>query len=142
MILLEARDRVGGRAFTNYDIAPHPVEMGAEWVNGYNAVTWSLLREYDLHTQNEQDWTQFGAYVDGQLFGEQEFRARPHAAELMSLSLVDQAAEAWRESGRSDSSLSNTWNLDHLDPGMRRLLPRCGVSQRGKHSATAAGSSS
>ena len=45
VILLEARDRIGGRAWTNYDMAPHPVELGAEWVNGYNVVTWSLLRE-------------------------------------------------------------------------------------------------
>ena len=49
VILLEARDRVGGRAFTNYDMAPHPVETGAEWINGYNVVTWPLLREFGLH---------------------------------------------------------------------------------------------
>ena len=59
-ILLEARDRVGGRAFTNYDMAPHPVEAGAEWINGYDVVTWSLLREFGLYAQDEQNWKQFG----------------------------------------------------------------------------------
>jgi len=120
--LLEARDRVGGRAFTHYDMAPHPVETGAEWVNGYNVVTWSLLREYGLHTLDEQDWKQFSAYVDEQLVGAQNFAARPHAAETMSLSIVDRAALVWQKSGRPDASLSDTWKLDHLDAGMRMLL--------------------
>jgi monoamine oxidase len=122
VILLEARDRVGGRAFTNYEMAPHPVETGAEWVNGYDVVTWSLLREFGLHVQEEQDWKQFGAYLDGQLLGEQDFMARQHAGETMSLSIVDQAAEAWQKTGRPDCSLSDVWNLDELEPGMRRLL--------------------
>jgi monoamine oxidase len=122
VILLEARDRVGGRAWSNYDLATHPVEMGAEWVNGYEVVTWPLIREFGLHPLQEQNWQQFGAYMDQQLFGEREFMARPHASEAMSLSIIDQALDNWQQSGRPDESLSEAWDLDCWDEGMRAIL--------------------
>jgi monoamine oxidase len=46
--LLEARDRVGGRAWTRFDLAPHPVELGAEFIHGDNVITWELARKYGL----------------------------------------------------------------------------------------------
>ncbi|HEX3846472.1 MAG TPA: NAD(P)/FAD-dependent oxidoreductase [Steroidobacteraceae bacterium] len=54
-LLLEARDRIGGRIFTRHVIPgggadPIPVELGAEFVHGMPAVTWSLLREGGLGT--------------------------------------------------------------------------------------------
>lgn len=49
--VLEARDRVGGRAFTSYDLAPHPVELGAEFIHGDEVVTWKLLEKYNLKTR-------------------------------------------------------------------------------------------
>lgn len=48
--LLEARDRVGGRVWTDYDLAPHPVELGAEFVHGSSILTWKWLEKYGLHT--------------------------------------------------------------------------------------------
>jgi len=48
--ILEARDRVGGRIWTDYGMAPHPVELGAEFIHGSGVVTWKLLKKYHLHT--------------------------------------------------------------------------------------------
>ena len=53
VVVLEARDRVGGRAWTSYDLAPHPVELGAEYVHGENVVTWKYLERYGLHTNDQ-----------------------------------------------------------------------------------------
>ncbi len=46
--VLEARDRVGGRVWTARDLAPFPVELGAEYVHGEHVVTWRWLREFGL----------------------------------------------------------------------------------------------
>jgi monoamine oxidase len=47
-IVLEARDRLGGRAWSRNDLGPHPVEMGAEFIHGSTGVTWQLLERYSL----------------------------------------------------------------------------------------------
>lgn len=38
-IILEARDRIGGRVWTNHDFAGIPVEFGGEWIHGDHAPT-------------------------------------------------------------------------------------------------------
>ena len=48
--IFEARDRVGGRAVTDYGIAGHPVEMGAEFIHGENVATWDWIREFGAET--------------------------------------------------------------------------------------------
>jgi monoamine oxidase len=48
-LLLEARDRIGGRVCTIRDPAfGSPVEMGAEFIHGRPEVTWDLLRKANL----------------------------------------------------------------------------------------------
>lgn len=51
VIVLEARDRVGGRIHTIHDPeTPIPVELGAEFVHGVHPVLWNLIREAGLST--------------------------------------------------------------------------------------------
>ena len=121
VILLEARNRVGGRAWTRYDLAPHPVEMGAEFIHGDKAVTWSLMRKYGLHALDKVDWEQGGAYLDERLLGPEAFDALPHA-EKFSLVHVDEAAEAWHNADQPDSSLTEILGTDEMPEGMRALL--------------------
>ncbi len=51
-VLLEARERVGGRVWTDRTIAEHPVELGAEFVHGDRADTWDLIRRLELPTRH------------------------------------------------------------------------------------------
>ncbi len=51
MIVLEARDRVGGRMHTLSEPAPHGLEVGAQLVHGTRAATWTLLREFEIETR-------------------------------------------------------------------------------------------
>ena len=44
VVVLEARDRIGGRVWTDHAWAAHPVELGAEFVHGEFADTWEALR--------------------------------------------------------------------------------------------------
>ena len=39
IIILEARNRIGGRAYTNRDFADIPVEFGGEFIHGSDAPT-------------------------------------------------------------------------------------------------------
>jgi len=48
--VLESRDRVGGRAFTDYQLVPGvPLELGAQMVHGRRVVTHAWLHQAGLH---------------------------------------------------------------------------------------------
>ena len=44
VVVLEARDRIGGRTHTSYDFADVPVELGAEFIHGDRVATWELVQ--------------------------------------------------------------------------------------------------
>ena len=48
VVVLEARDRIGGRVFTQYDFCEQPVEGGAEFIHGESAATLPEAREAGL----------------------------------------------------------------------------------------------
>ncbi|WP_194903850.1 flavin monoamine oxidase family protein [Catenulispora rubra] len=48
VVVLEARDRVGGRIHTRKDLAPDPVELGAEFVHNATNPVWSELESMGL----------------------------------------------------------------------------------------------
>ncbi len=50
VLVLEARDRIGGRVWTDRGFAPHPVEFGAEFVHGERASTWPAIEAAGLAT--------------------------------------------------------------------------------------------
>lgn len=52
--VLEARDRIGGRVYTNREFAPYPVEFGAELIHGHNVVTWEWVHKLNLRTLHWQ----------------------------------------------------------------------------------------
>ena len=52
-IVLEARDRVGGRTWTDYELAPHAVELGAEFIHGENVATWRYLERFGFTTNDQ-----------------------------------------------------------------------------------------
>lgn len=50
VIVLEARDRLGGRVHTDKAFAGFPLEFGAEFVHGERAPTWELIDRLGLDT--------------------------------------------------------------------------------------------
>lgn len=48
--ILEAKPRIGGRTWTHSEFAEFPVEFGAEFIHGENAITHQLLQEADLNS--------------------------------------------------------------------------------------------
>jgi monoamine oxidase len=85
--IVEARDRVGGRIFTqHYPVGnagvPIPVELGAEFIHGLPRATWALTEEAGLKTY-ELEGTQL-RFTAGQLtaHGEQEDASRDVLEEM------------------------------------------------------------
>jgi monoamine oxidase len=63
VIVVEARDRIGGRVHTLRDFAETPVEAGAEFVHGSHAATWSAVRTARLRTRRvpyRYSWAHLG----------------------------------------------------------------------------------
>ena len=54
VLVLEARERIGGRVWTDRDFAGVPVELGAEFLHGDGIVTWEIVRRLGLETLH---WT-------------------------------------------------------------------------------------
>ncbi|VEP11943.1 hypothetical protein H1P_1270018 [Hyella patelloides LEGE 07179] len=50
VLILEARDRLGGRINTDLSFTSHPVELGAEFIHGENVITWDWVKRYKLKT--------------------------------------------------------------------------------------------
>ena len=57
VVVLEARDRVGGRIHTLHEPAPHGLEVGAQMIHGSRAATWELVRELGIETRPFHSWT-------------------------------------------------------------------------------------
>lgn len=51
VVVIEGRDRIGGRVHTLRDFADAPVEAGAEFIHGSGAATWAAVRAAGLRTQ-------------------------------------------------------------------------------------------
>src|SRR5258706_8795898 len=57
LVVLEGRDRVGGRIHTLHEPAPHGIEIGAQMIHGSRAPTWELVREFKVETRPFSEWS-------------------------------------------------------------------------------------
>lgn len=54
--VVEARDRIGGRVWSNHDDPTYPREFGAEFIHGDNVATWEWVRRLQLPTTVASLW--------------------------------------------------------------------------------------
>ncbi|MDQ7028027.1 MAG: NAD(P)/FAD-dependent oxidoreductase [Anaerolineae bacterium] len=97
--ILEARNRIGGRIWTDYETAHYPIELGAEFIHGSEVVTWQLLKQHHLKTNK--------ALKDKQIY----VHLNNTVGKLDKLVPDDweddiwESAEDWLDRGESDTSL-------------------------------------
>ncbi|MEL6403319.1 MAG: FAD-dependent oxidoreductase [Chloroflexota bacterium] len=114
VIVLEARNRVGGRAWTNNTLADFPVEMGAEWIHGGHVITWDLLKKHGFQAVETDAWDWMMANFDGDIHEE-----------------LDEDIEAWEDcvyedaykivkKAKEDRPLGDA--IQHLDPTTRQIV--------------------
>jgi len=89
--VLEARDRLGGRLWTNRDFADHPIEFGGEFVHGDDISTQPLVRSLGLaFTQWKKTDDSMVRLKDGRFFTMTEARANdPELDQVRSWCLPD-----------------------------------------------------
>ncbi len=104
--ILEARDRVGGRVWTTHDLAPFPVELGAEYVHGEHVVTWAWLRELGLDSAEDGRDKAWWAFADGELLDPQGFAALMPSHPFDDLS---DAASAWGPASATMETALRVW---------------------------------
>ena len=109
VLLLEARDRIGGRIHTSYDFATHPIECGAEYLHGEHIVTWDWVRRYRLKTLPVFDEyrNQF-MYINKKLLPFKRWSTIPgvEILDLMDDSPIDALITTWIDAGKPDVSLA------------------------------------
>jgi monoamine oxidase len=111
--VLEARDRVGGRAWTSYDLAPHPVELGAEYIHGENVTTWKYLEQYRLHTNDQLTVIGVLGWNNGRLAETGDFLR----STAMRMSLATHAAAHDAPAGATLLEAAQMWaTANELDP--------------------------
>jgi monoamine oxidase len=128
VLILEARDRIGGRINTNYDFATHPIECGAEYIQGEKVSTWKWVRRYGMKTLPTfaEDDRQF-MYVNQKLLPFNQWSSLPGLEFLDFRSLKNNALYQlltdWIQSGKPDLSLAQ-FLLTHqiaLSPDIYRI---------------------
>ncbi|MGH9796951.1 MAG: flavin monoamine oxidase family protein [Candidatus Polarisedimenticolia bacterium] len=87
LLVLEARDRVGGRIETLHGPAPHGLEVGAQMIHGSRAATFELVRAFGITARPFRDWDTWPLLPDG--------RVRPAPVEA-TRRLQDRLDAAWR----------------------------------------------
>ncbi len=122
VLVLEARNKIGGRVDTDYEFASHPIERGAEFVHGENVVTWELIRKFGLQTLSalEDDGSLF---IDaaGQFLPITQAAKLPGGDSLKFMSTrsgVYELAKSWVKSRKPDTDLSSMLQANGvvLDP--------------------------
>jgi monoamine oxidase len=86
VVVLEARNRIGGRVWTDHTFGPVPVERGAEFIHGERAGTWAWVRRVGLTTASHTRWSgRRVALGDGRLAGAELLHARPDLRRVFEL---------------------------------------------------------
>jgi monoamine oxidase len=116
--VLEARGRIGGRIWTARDLAPYPVELGAEFLHGTTMLTWELLKEFHLTPLPDAVNDDFYIHDGSQLYSGQA------ALQIPGIELLDQheeLAEQWAASGQPDTDLHSV--LRQWAQAQQRTVP-------------------
>lgn len=108
VMVFEARDRPGGRAFTDYSMAPHGVELGAEFLHGERISTWDWVREFDAPTTGDAHNYRMWFHLAGRLIDTPAARQQVGTDPLVAL---ERLRSRWQESGRPETSLDAVFEL-------------------------------
>ncbi|MCS6835791.1 MAG: FAD-dependent oxidoreductase [Anaerolineae bacterium] len=112
VIVLEARERLGGRMWSDYDLAPYPIELGAEFLHGSTVSTWDWIVKTKLNGSRDKGET-FYVYLDSLLQPDWSLQ-RDYLAEL------EAALEDW--DGDEDAPISALLSDLRLSDEEVRLL--------------------
>jgi monoamine oxidase len=83
--ILEARDRIGGRIWTDDSAVGGPVERGAEFIHGDSVATWEYVRLLGLTAEKVPLWDGRRIYWNGTVSTAQQLESHTEIARLTTL---------------------------------------------------------
>ena len=113
--VLEARDRIGGRIWTDDSAADGPIERGAEFIHGDSVASWEYVRLLGLTVEKVPLWDGRRIYWNGTVSTAQQLESHSDIARLTKL---DAQIMAYRG---ADVSFA-TWLDAHGFEGIARHL--------------------
>jgi len=129
VLIVEARDRIGGRAYTIADSrSPVPIELGAEFIHGRPQVTFDLLREAGVAAIDGSD--ALYEFRDGELCAAADpFAAVGELMRRLDPEAPDESVDAFLERFAGDPALQQalTWTrmavegFDAADPAIASI---------------------
>jgi monoamine oxidase len=126
VVILEARDRIGGRIWTVHAPNGAPVELGAEFIRGVPRATFDLVKAANLETVEVggKQWIQ----ADGKLQRDKDFFA--HAKGVMG-KMTDQGADrsfaSFLGDCGGDEDEANLWALEYVEGFQGAVAERISV---------------
>lgn len=127
VLILEARDRIGGRIHTDCSFAPHPIERGAEYIQGDKVLTWTWVRRYGLATLPifERYDRQF-MYIYQKLLPFSEWSTIPgiEFLDILEDSQFYELLRDWVNAGKPDVSLAQFLSIHQIrmSPEIYRMV--------------------
>ncbi len=105
--ILEARDRIGGRVWTDTRLANTPIDLGASWIHGIeDNPVWELTQAYNIPTQATDYEDTFAYTADGDVVSDDDLALWDELLDDL-LTRVD----AIREEADADMSVREMVNL-------------------------------
>lgn len=114
--VFEARDRLGGRVHTHHGLAPYPIELGAEFIHGHKAGTWSYLQRFKMKATDSlfaQDEC-FGVFKDGEML------RYPQTETLAGWEVIERLEKRWFLPKQDESLV--TWLNMPIDSWVNHMI--------------------
>lgn len=116
VLVVEARERIGGRVWTDHGFGAIPIEFGAEFIHGDAVGTWAWVRRAGAATEAADIWLgRRMALEDGRVAGPEVLEGR---ADLKTALVLEE--ELMRYQG-ADLSLADWLDLQSASGLMRHL---------------------
>ncbi len=127
VMILEARDRIGGRVSTDRTLSPYPVELGAEFLHGSRVTTWDYVNSFGFRTLRAGPNTSDFVHINGHTIDAHQWQADLAGSDESLEDLIWDAAEAWTENDGDEMTIDQLIEVsDDLaelrDPATRRIL--------------------
>lgn len=108
VVVFESRDRPGGRAWTDYTLAPHAVELGAEFMHGDRISTWDWVREFDARTTGEAHRYEMWFALGEKLLDNREAREYFGTEAVFATDLL---TRQWQAGGHTETTADHLFDL-------------------------------
>lgn len=122
VIVLEARNRIGGRLWTNRTWPDIPLDMGASWIHGIEGNPITAIAEETGIATLPTDYDNHWVYTSNGLMEDDEQDAAETDAEAYFEQALEEAADYYDKDVSIQQALDDLLAEEPLSPAQRRIL--------------------